>query len=133
MAVRKELFDRCGVFSTEIAITQDTELQLRFLLDGEQGRYAPQIKVFHKVSPGRLTPRYYYRWYYRRGRLLEVQDKYQRKFYHPFGIQFALIASTVKLLVSSLFVRQMSERIYRRSHGLFNLGQMVQIARNNII
>lgn len=132
MAVRRELFTKYGGFDLEKHNAHDTEFQLRFLKAGAKGCYVPQIKVYHKITSARLAPKHYYRWYYVRGKLLEVETQYQKKFYHPLGIQFALISKTLKLLIGSLLARSLTEKVYKRCEGLFNLGQMVQIAGRNI-
>ncbi|MDP2654691.1 MAG: glycosyltransferase [Candidatus Omnitrophota bacterium] len=131
MAVRKELFFHHGHFDIEKYHTHDTEFQLRFLREGARGLYTPEVKVYHKITADRLTPQYYYRWYFKRGYLLDFQGRYREKIYHPFGIQWAMLAKTVKLLVTSVFVRSLTQKVYRRCQALFNLGQMKQLIKEN--
>lgn len=131
MAVRRELFLKIGGINVTKIIGEDTEFQLRFLRAGVRGFYAPEVKVYHKVTPKRLSTQYYYQWHFERGKMLEVEKDYIRKFYHPFGIQWALIGQTVKLWLNSIFTRSLTYRIYWRCHALFNLGQMIQIIQRN--
>lgn len=129
MAVRKNLFLKYGDFNLEKRVTEDTEFQLRFLRAGVQALYDPQIQVFHKVSAGRLRPQYYYRWYLDRGFHMEIQEAFQRKFYYPLGIPFFLVIKTFKLFVRSVFAHSFTEKMYHSCRGIFNIGQMAQIAK----
>jgi glycosyltransferase involved in cell wall biosynthesis len=132
MAVRRELFHKHGGFDLQKTLAQDTEIQLRFLKGKEQGLYAPQVKVSHKVTTQRLKPEYFYRWYYLRGLYREIVEQYERKFYHPLGIQYSMIINTLKYCLNSLIERSHIKRIHFRCLTLFNLGQMIQIAKKNV-
>ena len=129
ICIRKDVLVRHGCFSTEKILTKDTEICVRLFRAGVKGMYVPKIMVYHRVDAKKITPQFYYRWYYLRGKLLEVKDEYQRKFYHPFGIKWGFIAQTFKLWINSIFSTSLGYRIYHHSHFLFNLGQMIQIAQ----
>ena len=133
MAFQKELFQKFGNYRLDKTLTQDTEICQRLLRSGVRGLYVPEMKVAHKIKTNRVTPQYYYRWYFLRGQYLESEEEYQKKFYHPLGIQFSLIAATIALFSKSLFERSITQRIYSRSKGIFNLGRMIKIAKRNII
>ncbi len=131
MAVRKELFLKYGGLNLERTVTEDMEFQLRFLKEGVQGLYAPQAKVYHKVPAGRLTPGYYYGWYYVRGTFMDIEEKYKIRFHHPLGIPIRLIQATLKFFIASLSAKSFIDKMHMRCRGIFNIGQMVQIARRS--
>jgi len=130
MCIRKEALERHGYFSIEKILTQDTEICVRLFRAGLKGMYMPQIIVYHRVDAKKITPQFYYRWYYLRGTLLEIKENYQKKFYHPFGVRWGFIVQTIKLWFNHMSSPSLGYKIYHRSHALFNLGQMVQIAKN---
>jgi GT2 family glycosyltransferase len=133
ICIRKEMLERYGYFNPEKVLTQDTEICLRLFRAGVKGAYVPDIIVHHKINVGKITPHYYYRWYFLRGTLLEVQQNYKGRFYHPFGIRWEFIALTVRLWVNSMFTLTLGNKVYLRSHAMFNLGQMAQIAKKQQI
>jgi GT2 family glycosyltransferase len=130
MAVRRESLIRSGheFFKPPV---EDVEFQTHLLKKDMRGSYIPQLIVYHKISPGRLTPGYFYHWYYLRGTLLDLEEKYQPRFFQPFGVSWKLILKTVKLFIRSIITTSTTNRIYRRSHAFFILGQMKQIATRN--
>jgi glycosyltransferase involved in cell wall biosynthesis len=132
MAFRKEVFKKFGTYRLDKRLTQDTEICIRLLKGGVKGLYAPDVKVYHKIKTNRITPGYYYRWYFLRGQYLENDEKYDKKFYHPLGIQFVFFSQTAKLFLKSLFEHSLSQKIYCRCQGVYNLGRMNKIAKKNI-
>jgi glycosyltransferase involved in cell wall biosynthesis len=133
MAVRKRAFEKAGCYATDRVITQDTEMCLRLIKSGMKGWYAPQVRVFHRVDAARLKPQFYYQWYFRRGKFLGPDVIVQKKIYHPLGIQNEFILRTFLLFLKSMTTISLRDKIHYRSQGLFNIGQMQQIAKNNII
>jgi GT2 family glycosyltransferase len=133
MAFQKNLFEKFGDYRLDKTITQDTEICLRLLRAGVKGLYVPEMKVKHKIKTNKITPQYYYRWYFLRGQYLEDDEKYQRKFYHPFGIQFSLIGKTTNLYLQSIAESSVDKKIHYRCQSVFNLGRMMRIAKENII
>ena len=133
MAVKAPVFEKFGKYRLDKTFSEDTEICQRFLNNGAKGMYIPDIKVFHKIQKNKISPDFFYRWYFSRGEYWDHKDQYQKKFYHPLGIQFSLIAETVSFFFKSLFQSSLSQKIYNRCQGLFNLGLMIKIARQNII
>ena len=133
MAVKKQIFAKYGKYSLEKTYSQDTEVCQRFLKAGAKAMYAPDIKVFHKGQWSKITPAFYYRWYFLRGLYWENKTQYQMKFYHPLGIQLSMIKETAGFFIKSLSQRTVSQKVYNRCHGLINCGQMIKIAKKNII
>ena len=76
MAYRHEMFERYGLFRTDIGPRagemirgEDSEFGLRVLAGGERVVYAPRAMVYHPVEPERMTLRYFERYYYGEGRM----------------------------------------------------------------
>jgi len=132
IAIRREVLLKYSI-KFETRLVEDTEIQFSLLKRNIKGLYAPQVKVYHKVTANRLTPRHYYRWYFARGTLREKQEEYKPKIYHPLGVQNDYIMRTLGFFVKSLFQDSFTQRMYYRCRGIFNLGQIVKIARENII
>jgi glycosyltransferase involved in cell wall biosynthesis len=70
MACRREIFERVGLFRTElqrvhdgIGSMEDHEWLLRFWAAGGQGLYVPQLSAVTDVPLRRMTRRYHRRWH----------------------------------------------------------------------
>jgi GT2 family glycosyltransferase len=69
MAVRREVFDRIGLFSPDFPRSQDHELQLRFWTAGGRARYLPGLIVHTMVPESRMRTRYHRWWHLQHGRM----------------------------------------------------------------
>jgi glycosyltransferase involved in cell wall biosynthesis len=76
MAYRREMFERYGVFRTDIGPQgrlvmpgEDSEFGLRVLAGGERVMYVPSAIVYHPVEPERMRFRYFEQFYYGVGRM----------------------------------------------------------------
>jgi glucosyl-dolichyl phosphate glucuronosyltransferase len=133
MAIKKSAVDKIGGFAADRVITQDTEICLRLVESGMKGLYAPNVKVYHRVQANKLTPEFYCQWYFKRGKFLETNGLIRKKFYHPLGIQNGLILKTCVFFVKSMVAQSIQGKIYYRCRALFNLAQMAQIAKKNLV
>ena len=133
MAVKKAAFDKVGGYDPKRFITQDTEICLRLIRLGMKGLYAPHVKVYHRVQAAEVTPEFYCRWYFERGKFLETNGMIKKKFYHPLGVQNALILKTCVLFLRSVAAPSVHDKVHYRCQTLFNLAQMGQIIKKNII
>lgn len=133
MAIRKSALDKVGGFAADRVITQDTEICQRLVKSGMKGLYAPNVKVYHRVQADRLTPEFYCQWYSNRGRFLETNGSTRKKFYHPLGIQNQLILKTCIFFFRSMAARSTEDKIYYHCRVLFNVRQMAQIAKKNLV
>ncbi len=133
MAIKKSALDKIGGFAADRAVTQDTEMCLRLVRSGMKGLYAPKVKVYHRVQADKLTPEFYRRWYFQRGKFIEPNGLTGRRFYHPLVIQSELVLKTCLFFVKSLAARSAQDRIYYRCRALFNLAQMAQIAKKKLV
>lgn len=85
---------KVGLYSTWLGRTdkgllsgEDEELYGRLLVSGAKGMYLPKLKIYHHVTPDRLTKSYFRRWCFGRGISLGLLDR-TRKLPCPylFGI-----------------------------------------------
>jgi len=133
MAIKKSALDKIGGFAADRVITQDTEMCLRLVKSGMKGLYAPNVKVYHRVRGDKLTPEFYRQWYFKRGEFLEINGFLRKKFYHPLGIPSGFILKTCIFFIRSLVAPSIQDQIYYRCRALFNLAQMAQIAKKNLV
>jgi len=77
MAYRKQMFEKYGLFRTDLGPSpnkevprpnEDGEFGNRLLAAGEQLRYEPSAVVFHPVPEERLRKEYFLAWYFDWGR-----------------------------------------------------------------
>jgi glycosyltransferase involved in cell wall biosynthesis len=74
MVVRREVFERAGLWNPDIGRKPGTllgqeqrEWCIRVHRAGLRGYYVPEMLVYHLVPGGRLTRKYFYRWFYWHG------------------------------------------------------------------
>ena len=75
MAFRKEVFDRCGMFRTDLGRSgknlvsnEDTEFGRRVFAAGLKLRYEPHALTYHPVDRSRLHRSYFLYWWFYKGR-----------------------------------------------------------------
>lgn len=75
VAFRADIFERIGMFSPDvqrvrdsIGSTEDHELLVRLYAAGGRALYVPELMVWSRISPDRLTRRYHRRWHEGHGR-----------------------------------------------------------------
>ena len=126
LAVRRSVFDKVGMFSTEYPRGQDREIQLRMWRAGCRGLYVPGVVVKVPIPPERLNKRYFRRWYRKYGQvharleLLDSLDKNGRLVSPPadsrlFGTSphvHRTLASSVLRWVGATVRRREPERVY---------------------
>ena len=133
LAIKKNVLNEYGYFNLKKTRSQDSEICLRLFKAGVKGIYAPNVIVYHKIRNSNITPRYYYKWCFNDGKNSELRENFQRKFYHPFGIQLDFILKTINIFKRSFFVEEPFRKIVYRCELFFNLGQMVKLFKENII
>lgn len=85
MAVRREVFDRIGVFRPDLGRTggrlvlgqEVPELLLRARAAGIRGLYLPAMTVDHHIPARRLTPAYFRQWWFGKGVSRAALDRMQ--------------------------------------------------------
>jgi glucosyl-dolichyl phosphate glucuronosyltransferase len=133
MAIKKSALDKIGGFATDRVVTQDTEMCQRLVQAGMKGLYAPKVKVHHRVQAEKLTPEFYRRWYFQRGKFLGINGLAERKFYRSLAIQGGLILRTCLFFVKSLAARSAQDKIYYRCRAFFHLAQIAQSAKKKLV
>jgi glycosyltransferase involved in cell wall biosynthesis len=77
MAFRKEMFEKHGVFRTDLGPSpnrevpcpnEDTEFGRRLIAAGERLRYEPSAVVYHPVPESRINKEYFLEWHFDSGR-----------------------------------------------------------------
>ncbi len=81
MAFRKEMFEKYGVFRTDLGHcgdgligNDDTEFGRRLMAGGERLRYEPFAVVYHSVPAERLSKKYFRAWWFAFGRA-QIREK----------------------------------------------------------
>jgi glycosyltransferase involved in cell wall biosynthesis len=134
MAFRKNVFEKTGDFKEGKTVTEDTEICDRIFRSGFKGLYVPDIQIEHKIYRKRYSLWFYYQYFFKRGIIMDPRETYQEKFYHPLGIQSYLIKDTFHFILMSFNYKfDLFERAFYRCRAFFNLGQMIRIAKRNIV
>jgi len=131
ISIRKEFLDKFGYYDTQKTLGQDTEICLRLFRAGVKGIYVPENNVHHKVSAQKITPRFYYRWFYLRGIYRESNLGLVKKFFYPFGIPTWFIRQTIVMYLKSFLKKDQLSRIYARCLVFRNLGEMRSLMRRH--
>jgi glycosyltransferase involved in cell wall biosynthesis len=66
-AFRRTIFDRIGLFGTQMVVASDNEILVRLWRSGGQGLYTPELVVLSDIASDRLTKGYHRRWHQRHG------------------------------------------------------------------
>lgn len=82
MAFRREVFNQCGLFATDLGrkrkkllTNDDVEIMMRISESGQFIKFAANAVIHHKIDPERLTKHWYYRRFYWQGRSDAIIDK----------------------------------------------------------
>ena len=102
MAFRREMFEKHGVFRTDLGPrpgseirNEDTEFGARLLAEGERIRYEPSAVVYHAVSEERVQKKYYLDWWFDKGRADIRQFGISRNAWSVLGIPLYLFRRLV--------------------------------------
>ena len=133
LIIKREVLERHGYFDTNKILGQDSEICARLLKAGVKGLYNPQLNIYHKIKIARGRPSHYYRWHYIRGKHEYKEEGQVKKLFYPLGIPMYLIRISLGLFIKSFFVQSVYQKILYRSQTSYNVGQMVEIAKRNLI
>lgn len=121
MAYRREVFERHGLFMTQLGASgttkllgEDTEFGSRLLSDDEVVVYAPDAVVYHPVEASRITKPYLQRWHYIHGRTENLIKGIPTGTVQWFGVPRYLIGDSVRHLFGSVFSRDIAKRFYHK-------------------
>jgi glycosyltransferase involved in cell wall biosynthesis len=138
MAFRKEMFEKYGVFRTDLGHcgdgligNDDTEFGRRLMAGGERLRYEPFAVVYHSVPAERLNKRHFRAWWFAFGRA-QMREKGPRtsvwgipRFY--FSLPNIALRLFLPQVVRSLLARDPHERFCRQCFACRTAGNMAEI------
>lgn len=134
MSFRKSVFAQIGYFNITKFATEDTEICDRIFRAGFKGLYTPDVQLEHKITKKQYSLGFYYSYFFKRGIQMEPRELFPRKFYHPLGIQSYFIVDACRFMLMSFDPKfDLFERAFYRCRAVFNLGQMIHIAKKNIL
>lgn len=140
MAYRKEMFQKYGVFRTDLGPrpgseirNEDTEFGRRLIAAGERLRYEPTAVVYHPAPRNRVRKDYFLKWFYDFGRaqILEAGRRpaiwgIQRRYWSIAKISGAVLTARAARWLLSL---DPAKRFYYKCFVWATLGQIVEIHR----
>ncbi|MGH9642977.1 MAG: glycosyltransferase family 2 protein [Terriglobales bacterium] len=138
MAFRKEMFEKYGVFRTDLGHcgggligNDDTEFGRRLMAGGERLCYEPFAVVYHSIPAERLNKRYFRAWWFAFGRA-QIREKGPRtrvcgipRFY--FSLPNIALRLFLPQVVRSLLARDPHERFRRQCFACCMAGNMAEI------
>lgn len=118
---KREVLLKVGLYSTWLGRTdkgllsgEDEELYGRLLASGAQGMYLPDLKIYHHVTPERLTKKYFRSWCFWRGVSLGLLERKRKQdCAYLFGIprwHYRSAARGLASRVASVFVEPRQAR-----------------------
>jgi len=103
MAFRREVFDKFGLFRTDLGRSgnnlisnEDTEFGRRVMAAGLRLRYEPSAVTYHPVEAHRLKKSYFLHWWFNKGKSDVRELGYQSNVNGLFGVSFRLVDSLVR-------------------------------------
>ncbi len=114
MAFRKEFLEKYGGFNITKRFSQDTEICERLFNAGVKGVYVPNASLYHKIPVIKVTPMFYYRWWFDRGVYSDFKET----------INFAFILKIINFFRKSFLEKDLLQKVLLRYQGFYHLGQM---------
>jgi GT2 family glycosyltransferase len=130
MAFRKEIFDRYGLFRTDLGPFpstkigfEDTEFGRRLMAGGERLYYVPSATVFHEINEARVRKEYFLAWWYDfgRGSVREIG-----KTLRTWGT-LKILARTILTAFQWLLTFGSQRRFYRKCRVWYGAGKIVEL------
>jgi glucosyl-dolichyl phosphate glucuronosyltransferase len=136
MAFRREVFDKLGLFRTDLGRTgknlisnEDTEFGRRMLAAGMRLRYEPSALTYHPVEAHRLKKSYFLHWWFNKGKSDVRELGYQSNIKGFFGVSFRLIAGLVWGIGRWMVSIEPAVRFARKIEVWNCVGQVVESLR----
>jgi glucosyl-dolichyl phosphate glucuronosyltransferase len=143
MAYRREMFEKYGLFRTDLGPSpdpeiprpnEDTEFGRRLLAAGERLLYQPSAVVHHPVHKSRINKAYFLAWWFDFGRagMREASKRpdiwgIQRRYWTLAKISAVVLPSRV---LRWLFSFNPAKRFYWKCFVWMTTGQIVEVYRN---
>jgi glycosyltransferase involved in cell wall biosynthesis len=142
MAFRKEMFEKYGLFRTDLGPSpnpeiprpnEDTEFGRRLMSAGERLRYEPSAIVRHPIPKDRLRKQYFLAWWFDHGR---AQSRVKGNGARVWGIPRYLL-SIPRMIATHLSIRVLRwmctldprQRFFRKGAAWESAGQIVEMYR----
>ena len=108
--IRRSVLQAVGPYNTSLGRTdkhllsgEDEDMYHRLLHAGAKGFYIPEMIIYHKISPDRLTKKYFRSWCFWRGVSLGLLEKTRKQSVaYLFGVPRWQYKSAARGLVSAL-------------------------------
>jgi len=102
MAFRREVFDLCGGFRTDLGRAgksllsgEDSEFGRRVMAAGRRLRYEPSALTYHPVEEYRVKREYFLQWWFNKGRSDIRESRNRSESAQLFGVPLRLIRSLI--------------------------------------
>jgi glycosyltransferase involved in cell wall biosynthesis len=139
MAFRREMFDKYGVFRTDLGPSaagdipphsEDTEFGRRLIAAGEPLRYEPTAIVYHPVSEKRINKDYFLKWRFDLGRAnIRVFGPRPGTKWFLAGIPLYLLRGSAKWATRWMFAMKPSRRFFYKVTTWEKIGEIVECRR----
>jgi glycosyltransferase involved in cell wall biosynthesis len=133
MAFRKTVFERHGLFRTDLDVSGsggllggDTEFGKRLLDSGEKIAYSPKAVVFHPVARERITKSYFLQYQFRLGRTDIRLEGWPSGAVLYFGIPRYMFRMLIDTCKPWLFTLAAEKRFYAKAQVYHLVGQMME-------
>ena len=139
MAFRREMFEKYGLFRTDLGPrpgselrNEDTEFGERLLAAGERLRYEPSALVYHPVAQNRLKKEYFLAWWLNKGEanIRQFGIRPGTK-YRVAGIPLYLLRRFIKWTVKWMVSIDPVERFSNKLSAWENLGEILECYRES--
>jgi glycosyltransferase involved in cell wall biosynthesis len=132
-AFRKKVLEQYGKFSAVNRIGEDTEMFERLINAGVKGVYAPTVCLQHKIPIEKGTPQFFYHWWYMQGIHMDLRQKYDRRFYFPFGVPSELLGKTMEFVQKCVSEKDPILKVHWRTYVHYHLGQIANVFNRNVM
>jgi glucosyl-dolichyl phosphate glucuronosyltransferase len=133
MAFRKEVFDLCGGFRTDLGRIgksmlsgEDSEFGRRVIAAGRRLRYEPTAVTYHPVEEFRVRQKYFLEWWFNKGRSNVREFRNPRKDMRPIGVMLRLLGGMVVESVRWMIAVEPSQRFISKLKVWAQAGQIFE-------
>lgn len=130
MAFRKEMFDRYGLFRTDLGPRpesemrfEDTEFGRRLIEGGERLRYVPSAVVYHEVHESRVRKEFFLAWWFDFGRGFVRETGRRMSAEETLKVLARILLTTPRWLLSL----DTQRRFYLKCRIRYEVGKIVEV------
>lgn len=136
MAFRREMFDKYGIFRTDLGRSgegmlsnEDTEFGQRLLTAGERLRYEASAIVYHPVTKNRIQKKYFLAWWFGKGRANIRQSGTLNSKWQVAGVPLVLLRRLLRYTLRWIFTPESSKRFTCKLAVWEKLGEILESHR----